>query len=83
MTTDTVVMARSDLAPEPQLIVEKLARLDQISADVQASFPYVQDSRPARLFFVFPSRQRCAISMRYGFATAKICCLACQSQGGV
>ena len=53
MTTDTVDMVRSGLAPEPQLIVEKFARLDQISADVQASFPYVQDVHGQRGFSSF------------------------------
>ena len=64
MTTDTVDMVRSSLAPEPQLIVEKLARLDQISADVQASFPYVQDVHGQRGFSSFSRRGNGALSPR-------------------
>lgn len=54
MTTGSDVHGRDRLASEPRLIVEKLARFDQISGEVLASFPYVQDVHGQRRFSSFP-----------------------------
>lgn len=54
MNTDTVDIVRGGLAPEPRLIVEKLARFDQISTDVLSSFPYIQDVHGQSAFSSFP-----------------------------
>lgn len=47
-------IVRNGATPEPQLIVDKLAKFDQIAADVQASFPFVQDVHGQRHFPSFP-----------------------------
>lgn len=49
-----VNIVRAGAAPEPPLIAEKLARLEQIADDVKASFPYIQDVHGQRRFPSFP-----------------------------
>jgi hypothetical protein len=54
MSASTVDIVRGSVTVTPQLIVEKLARFDQISGEVQANFPYVQDVHGQRRFASFP-----------------------------
>ncbi|HEX6540851.1 MAG TPA: hypothetical protein VF040_03780 [Ktedonobacterales bacterium] len=53
-TIDTVTIAQGDQASVPPLIVEKLAKLNQITDEVLASFPYVQHVHGERRFSSFP-----------------------------
>jgi hypothetical protein len=54
MSTGVNVVVRGGLAPESQLIIEKLAEFDKISGEVLANFPYVQDVHGQRRFTSFP-----------------------------
>lgn len=47
-------LIQSDLTQVPQIVIEKLARLDHINDDVLASFPYIQDVHGQRRFASFP-----------------------------
>lgn len=49
-----VNIVRAGAAPEPPVIVEKLARLEQIADDVMVCFPFVQDVHGQRRFTSFP-----------------------------
>ncbi|HEU5347031.1 MAG TPA: hypothetical protein VFU63_00330, partial [Ktedonobacterales bacterium] len=53
-SADMVNIVRESPTPMPQLIVEKLAKFDQIAADVQANFPFLQDVHGQRHFSSFP-----------------------------
>lgn len=54
MGTNSVDIVRGNMTVTSQLIVEKLARFDQISGEVLANFPYVQDVHGQRRFAAFP-----------------------------
>ena len=54
MSTGVDVIMRGSLAPESQLVTEKLAEFDRISGEVLANFPYVQDVHGQRRFPSFP-----------------------------
>jgi hypothetical protein len=54
MNTGTDVIVRGGLVPEPPLVIEKLARFKEISGEVLANFPYVQDVQGQRRFSAFP-----------------------------
>ena len=49
-----VNIVRAGAAPEPPVIVEKLAKLEHIAADVLVCFPFVQDVHGQRRFTSFP-----------------------------
>lgn len=49
-----VNIVRAGAAPEPPIIVEKLAKFEQIADDVLANFPFVQDVHGQRRFASFP-----------------------------
>ena len=49
-----VNIVRAGAAPEPPVIVEKLAKMDQIADEVVANFPYVQEVHGQRRFTSFP-----------------------------
>jgi hypothetical protein len=54
MSTGVDVVVRGGLAPESQLVIEKIAAFDRISGEVLANFPYVQDVHGQRRFSSFP-----------------------------
>ncbi len=54
MNTSTDAIVRGGLAPEPKLILDKLARFDQIANEVLENFPYLQDVHGQRRFSSFP-----------------------------
>jgi hypothetical protein len=49
-----VTIVRAGAAPEPPVIVEKLAKFEGIADDVLANFPFVQDVHGQRRFTSFP-----------------------------
>ena len=49
-----VNIVRAGAAPQPPVIVEKLAKMDQIADEVVANFPYVQEVHGQRRFTSFP-----------------------------
>ncbi len=54
MNTGVDVVVRGGLAPESQLIIDKIAEFDRISGEVLANFPFVQDVHGQRRFSSFP-----------------------------